>query len=108
MGNKQDITVLDGLYRSCRDAINRVSTGGLEARKSLAQGNALCHGRGYQYPKPQRGVIRLISFDYALSGLDEWGRLPVRRALPCAVDYRAFSPALNIQCLICYKFFIPK
>jgi hypothetical protein len=42
--NKQNITVLKGLFRFCRDAMHRVSTGGLKARKSLAQGNALWPG----------------------------------------------------------------
>ncbi|MDR1171391.1 MAG: hypothetical protein LBL24_02940, partial [Bacteroidales bacterium] len=35
---------------------------------SLAQGNALCRSKRIRI-KPQRGVIRYISFDFALSGL---------------------------------------
>jgi hypothetical protein len=67
MKNKQDMTVLKGLFRSCRDAvtldlvqgcvstwnlfdlitpcrdaINRVSTGGRLKARPLAQDNALC------------------------------------------------------------------
>jgi hypothetical protein len=41
MTNKQDITVLKRLPRTCRDGARPVSTVGLKARKSLAQGNAL-------------------------------------------------------------------
>jgi hypothetical protein len=37
---------------------------------SLAQGNALCRSK-HIHTKPQRGVNRYISFDYALSGLND-------------------------------------
>jgi hypothetical protein len=59
--------------RSCRDAMHRVSMGGLKARNLLAQGNALWHAIDDQLPKPQRGGIRIISFDFALSGLSGLG-----------------------------------
>jgi hypothetical protein len=36
--------------------------------------------------KPQRGAIQFVSFDYALSGLDDIA-FTIRRALPCAIDY---------------------
>jgi hypothetical protein len=52
---------------------------------SLAQGNALCR-KFSSDSKPQRGVIRFVSLDYALSGLDNIA-LIIRRALPCAIDY---------------------
>jgi hypothetical protein len=45
-----------------------------------------CAGNAPLAMKPQRGVIRLISFDYALSGLDECGGLRFA-GLPCANDY---------------------
>jgi hypothetical protein len=59
--------------------MHRVSTGGLKARPSLAQGNALCQGRHLfvRIPPLQGLVFAGHSF---------------RRALPCAIDYRAFSP----------------
>jgi hypothetical protein len=63
-----------------------VCTGGLKARNQSAQGAALWHAIDGR-PKPHRGVTRLISFDYAPSGLDEYGGFPIRRALPCANDY---------------------
>jgi hypothetical protein len=62
--------------KSCRDAMHRVFTGGLKARNLLAPGNAgnaLWHAIDDQSPKPQRGVIRPLSFDYALSGLSGLG-----------------------------------
>jgi hypothetical protein len=34
--------------------------------------------------------IFMATYDYALQELDEW--LPVRKGLPYAIDYRAFSP----------------
>jgi hypothetical protein len=90
MTNKQDITVLKGSPRSYR-----LSMGGLKACKPLAQGIAgvarcrqpgpekalkeryqqhmatPCTGNAPLAMKPQRGVIRLISFDHALTGLSD-------------------------------------
>jgi hypothetical protein len=42
--------------------------------------------------KPCKGVIRFVSFDYAISGLNDAAHpvrraLPARFALPCAIDY---------------------
>jgi hypothetical protein len=49
-----------------------------------------CVGNAPLAVKPQRGGIRRILFDFALSGLSGLGicgMLPFRRALPCANDY---------------------
>jgi hypothetical protein len=56
--------------------------------KANLAGKALCRKRILS-DKPQRGVIRFVSFDYALSGLNDIVH-PVRRAVPCAID-----PALS-------------
>jgi hypothetical protein len=48
-----------------------------------------CVGNVYIATKPQRGEIHLIT---PFQGLIN-GAASVRRALPCAVDLRAFSPS---------------
>jgi hypothetical protein len=61
-----------------------------ESPKSLAQGNALWHGRYLSTPEALKGrnlFIPIPPFQgFAFAGHS------FRRALPCAVDYRAFSP----------------
>jgi hypothetical protein len=86
---KQEITVLEGLFRSCRDAKLCVSTGGLKARKSLDRGNAPGYGR---LSTPEAPAGRNLSVRITpLQGLAFAGH-SFRRALPCAVDDRTFSP----------------
>jgi hypothetical protein len=67
----------------------------LKALKSTAQEGVLRNGQ--PFPKPCKGVIRvavltfsIILWDYALAGPGVFLALP-HRALPCAVDRKAFS-----------------
>jgi hypothetical protein len=84
-----------------KDAMYRICAGGLKARQSLAQGNALCQGRPVHTPSPEG--VESVCPDYALSGLGIYAH-SFRRALPCANDYRAFSP--NAMVRIRYTLFI--
>jgi hypothetical protein len=79
----------------------RVCAGGLKARQSSAQGNALCQGR--------------LSTPQALKGRNPDKPIPpfqglafvgqsFRRALPYAIDYRAFSPDAMYR--VCYILFM--
>jgi hypothetical protein len=77
------------------DAASHVSMGGLKARRSLAQGNALWYGRRLSTPEAPTGrnpFARMAPFQ----GLAFAGH-SFRRALPYAVDDLAFSPALHIM-----------
>jgi hypothetical protein len=82
MTNKQDITVLKSQ---------------LEPEKALKERHQQhrttpCAGNAPLAMKPQRSVIRLISFDYALSGLSGLDDIahPVRRALPSIIQNSKF------------------
>jgi hypothetical protein len=97
MRNKQHITVL-----KVETPESGVSTGGLKARQSLAQGNALCHSDRCSLSPERATSLWITPFQGLVDVMHS-----VRRVLPCAIDYRAFSPVLNIQCLISYKFFVP-
>jgi hypothetical protein len=109
MKNKQDITVLKESFRFCRDVMHRVPTGGLKARQSLAQGNALCHGRlsTSEALKGRNLFVRITPFQGLVNVMRS-----IRRALPCTVDYRAFSPFPFTRSYVLpftrYKFFIPE
>jgi hypothetical protein len=84
-----------------RDVMHRVSEG-LKARKSLAQGNALCHGRQSTLEAPTgRSRIksgRTVGMITPLQGLANV-MCSIRRALPCAIDDRAFSPYESFKLL---------
>jgi hypothetical protein len=73
-----------------REALHRVCAGGLKARQSSAQGNALCHVRHLSTPQALKGRHPDKPIP-PLQGLALVGH-SFRRALPCAIDYRAFSP----------------
>jgi hypothetical protein len=72
------------------------TTGGLKARQSLAQGNALWHDSDCRSLSPERAQSGLFYLITPFQGLRNVMR-SVRRALPCANDYRAFSPAFQIS-----------
>jgi hypothetical protein len=104
MKKKRDMTVLEGSPRFCRDAMYRVFAGGLKARKSLVQGNALWHGRYLSTPealnqrsateggaKGQNLSVRIAPFQ-GLAFERHSFRMVIELAEICAIDYRAFSP----------------
>jgi hypothetical protein len=102
MKNKQDITVLEG-----RDVTYCVSMRGLKARKSLAHISTgsitMCHGRlsTPEAPAGRNLFLRITPYGGPVNVMRS-----VRRVLPCTIDYRVFSPALN-KCLTSCKFLIP-
>jgi hypothetical protein len=69
---------------------NKQNITGLKARKSLAQGNALCHGRR-NTRSPERAQSGLFYSITPFQGIMNVMH-SVRRALPCANDCRALSP----------------
>ncbi|MDR2691565.1 MAG: hypothetical protein LBB73_04605 [Dysgonamonadaceae bacterium] len=79
------------IIKNCRPDLDsgRVYTGGLKARKSLARGNALCHGRllTLEALKGRNLFVLIPPFQGLVNVMHS-----VRRALPCATDSRAFSP----------------
>jgi hypothetical protein len=92
MRNKQNITGLMS-PQSCRGVARYAPTVGLKVRKSLAQGNSLWHRRSLSIPEAPTGRDLFVRIA-PLQGLAFAGHL-FRRALPYAIDYRAFSPAFN-------------
>jgi hypothetical protein len=130
MANKQDIAVLKGLLRACRDGgAPRLYMPGLKARKSLAQGDAQCRQLKPQLPERQdfrnRRSTTCGGTKWAPSLLPELSEAnsrtpkktrseqnPTFQAAGADRRYvlrgKAFSPTINIQRLISYKFFIPK
>jgi hypothetical protein len=68
------------MMREGRDAMCRVSTEGLKARQSLAQGSALCHGRHLSTPEALKGRNPDKSIPpfqgWAFAGIHSAGRCP--------------------------------
>jgi hypothetical protein len=91
--------VRDGISVARRDAANHVSMGGLKARRSLAQGNALWHGRRLSTPEAPTGrnpFVRMAPCRDARPCVSTFAGHSFRRVIEpveiCAVDDRAFSP----------------
>jgi hypothetical protein len=115
MQNKQDITVLKESFRSCRDAMNRISMRGLKARRSLARGKALWH-RNLSTPEAPSGrnlFVRIAPFSspsvadrwfraWRLTGIYFAGRFPALLIMPlqgirfCILHFIERFPALLI------------
>jgi hypothetical protein len=63
----------------------------MKERFSIVQGNALRNGMHHKF-KPCKGRYP----DYALAGLEDAVAL-IDRALPCPIDYKAFSLNMAIR-----------